>query len=149
MLVILRENIESLGQIGDVVRVKDGHARNFLLPRKLVIPADENNVALLEHHRKSLEKKRMAIKGNFEEISAKLGAHQCTLSRKVGKNDKLFGSVNAGDIYEELKKAGFVLDRAAIQMKESIKTLGVHPVSVRLHPEVTATVKVWVVKDEG
>lgn len=149
MLVILRENIDSLGQIGDVVRVKDGHARNFLLPRKLVIPADENNVALLEHHRKSLEKKRMAIKGNFEEISAKLGAHACTLTRKVGKNDKLFGSVSAQDIFDELKKAGFALDRSAISLKDPIKTLGVHQVSVKLHPEVTATVKVWVVKDEG
>lgn len=148
MLVILRENVENLGRIGDVVKVSDGYARNFLLPRKLVVSADETNVAQIEHHKKSLEKKRLAQKAGAEEVAKKLEEISLTLSRKVGASEKLFGSVSTADIADALKKAGYTVDRRWIQLDAPIKSLGVHQVIVRLEPEVSANVKVWVVKEE-
>ena len=148
MLVILRENVENLGRIGDVVKVSDGYARNFLLPRKLVASADENNVAQIENHKKSLEKKRLAQRAGAQELAKKLGDFSCTITRKVGEGDKLFGSVSTNDIADALKKAGYSVERRSIQIDTPIKTLGVHPVTIKLEPEVAATVKVWVVKEE-
>jgi large subunit ribosomal protein L9 len=148
MLVILRENVENLGRIGDVMKVSDGYARNFLLPRKLVVEAAEGNVAMIEHHKKALEKKRAAQRSVSEDLAKKLADFSCNISRKVGEQDKLFGSVSANDIAEALKKAGFTVSRRMIHIEHPIKTLGVHPVEVRLEPEVTASVKVWVVKEE-
>jgi large subunit ribosomal protein L9 len=148
MLVVLRENIEHLGRIGDVVKVTDGYARNFLLPRGLVSAADEHNVALIEHHKKTLEKKRLAQKAVSQEVAAKLNEFSCTLKRKVGENDKLYGSVTSQDVADALKQAGFPVEKRQIEIEGHIKTLGVHPVTVRLEPEVTATVKVWVAKED-
>ena len=148
MLVILRENVENLGHIGDVVKVTDGYARNFLLPRNLVVAADENNMAIIEHHKKALDKKRTAQKSMAEEQAKKLAEISCTISRKVGENDKLFGSVSTADIADALKKAGFDVEKRSIHIETPIKSLGVHPVSVKLEQGVTATVKVWVVKEE-
>src|ERR1700733_8178123 len=105
MLVILRENVENLGRIGDVVKVSDGYARNFLLPQNLVVAADEGNVAQIEHHKRSLEKRRLAEKSASEELAKKLGEFSCTITRKVGENDRLFGSVTVGDIADALIKA--------------------------------------------
>lgn len=148
MLVVLRENVENLGRIGDVVNVTDGYARNFLLPRKLVVAADEHNIAAIEHHKKQLEKKRQAARASAEELSKKLSDFSCTLKRKVGEGDKLFGSVSNVDIADALKAAGFAVEKRMIHLEHHIKTLGVHPVTVKLEPEVSATVKVWVVKEE-
>jgi large subunit ribosomal protein L9 len=148
MLVILRENVENLGRIGDVVKVTDGYARNFLLPRNLVVAASEGNVALIEHHKKLLEKKRLAQRANAEEIAKKLTEVSVTLSRKVGENEKLFGSVSSGDIADGLKKAGYPVEKRDIHLTHPIKTLGVHTVTVRLETDVEASVKVWVVKEE-
>ncbi len=148
MLVILRENVENLGRTGDVVNVTDGYARNFLLPRNLVIAADETNVKALEHHKRTLEKKRQLQKAASEELAKKISEFSCTIARKVGENEKLFGSVSASDVAEALKKAGFPIDKHAVQLSTHIKALGVHPVTVKLEPEVSATVKVWVVKEE-
>lgn len=148
MLVILRENIENLGEMGEVVKVSDGYARNFLLPHKLVAPADETNLAAYESYKKALGKKREALRADAEALSKKLSDFSCTISRKVGANDQLFGSVSAHDIAEALRKAGFKVEKRAVQMDDHIKALGVHPVKVKLQPEVFATVKVWVVKEE-
>src|SRR4051812_38057901 len=148
MLVILRENVENLGRIGDVVKVSDGYARNFLLPRNLVVPADENNVKALEQQKKALEKRRQISRAASEQTAQKLADFSLTISRKVGEGDKLFGSVSNADIAEALKKAGYTVDKRAIHLDAPLKTLGVHPVSVRLEPEVTASVKVWIVKEE-
>ena len=148
MLVILRENVDNLGRIGDVVKVSDGYARNFLLPRSLVVAADENNIAMIEHHKRSLEKKRLAQKGAAEELAKKLNDFSCNITRKAGEQDKLFGSVSTGDIAEALAKAGFNIEKRLIHMEHPIKALGVHPVMVKLEPEITATLKVWVVKEE-
>src|SRR4051794_11327394 len=98
MLVILRENVENLGGIGDVVKVSDGYARNYLLPRSLVVAADEGNMAAVEHHKRTLEKKRLAQRANSVELAKKLESVSCTIARKVGEHDKLFGSVTVADI---------------------------------------------------
>lgn len=148
MLVILRENVENLGSTGDVVKVSDGYARNFLLPRNLVAKADENNVASIEHHKRMLEKKRLAQKATAQELAKKLEEFSCTISRKVGENDKLFGSVSSGDVAEALKAAGYKIDKRSVSLDAPIRALGVHTVQVKLEPEVTAAVKVWVVKEE-
>ncbi len=147
MKVILRENIESLGKTGDIVRVSDGYARNFLLPRKLVSIADEKNVKAIEHHKKELQKKRAKDKKSAEEIAKKMEAFSCTITRKVGEKEKLFGSVTTTDIAGALVKGGFEVDRRHIQLTEPIKQLGVHNVSVKLSGEVIAQVKVWVVQE--
>lgn len=149
MLVILRENVDHLGRTGDVVRVSPGYARNFLLPRSLVVAANENNLKELEHHKKVLEKKRSAQKATADEYAQKLSQITVTFKRKAGKNDKLFGSVSSQEIADELAKQGFQVEKSLIQLKETIKLLGVHPVTIKLQPEVVATVKVWIVKEEG
>lgn len=148
MLVILRENVENLGTTGDLVKVSDGYARNFLLPRNLVVAADEKSVAAIEHHKRMLEKKRAAQKAEAEAAAKKLAEFSCTIVRKVGDQDKLFGSVSTADIADALKKAGYSVDKKAVTIEAPIRSLGVHPVSVKLGPEVAATVKVWVVKEE-
>src|SRR5688500_5947636 len=149
MKVILRENIENLGRIGDVVRVSAGYARNFLIPRNLVVLADEQKVKEIEHHKRVLDKKRAASKAIAEELAKKLSDQQITFTRKVGKGDKLFGSVTTADIAGELEKAGFTVDKSQVVLEENLKTIGVHPVTIKVQPEVTATVKVWVAKEEG
>jgi large subunit ribosomal protein L9 len=148
MKVILRENIDTLGSIGDVVRVSEGYARNFLLPRNLVIVADEHNVKEMEHHRKALERRRARSMKDAQSQVAKIEGVSCTITRKAGEQDKLFGSVTSGDIATALKKDGITLDRKQIHLEEPIKQLGVFTVTVKLHPEVTAKLKVWVVAEK-
>ncbi len=148
MLVILRENVTNLGRIGDVVNVTDGYARNFLLPRNLVAQADDNNVRAVEHQKRMLEKKRQAQRASAEELAKKLSDFSCTIKRKTGEHDRLFGSVSTHDIAEAMKAAGYAVERREVILEHPIKALGVHPVIVRLDAEVSATVKVWVVKEE-
>jgi large subunit ribosomal protein L9 len=148
MLVVLRETVANLGRIGDVVSVTDGYARNYLLPRNLVVAADEKNVAAIEHHKKTLEKKRLVQRASSEELAKKLADYSCTIARKVGEQDKLFGSVTSNDISDALKKAGFGVEKSDVRMEGPIKNLGVHPVEIRLDQDVTTSVKVWVVKEE-
>lgn len=147
MQVILRENIENLGKTGDVVKVSDGYARNFLLPRKLVMIAEEKNVAAIEQAKKALEKKRLAEKASAQEFATKLSGLTCVIARKVGEHDKLFGSVSAADISEALKQLGHTLDRRHIHLETPIKTLGFHSVNIKLEPEVSAMIQVSVVKE--
>jgi large subunit ribosomal protein L9 len=148
MLVILRENVENLGRVGDVVNVSDGYVRNYLLPRKLVVAADEKNVAVIEHHKRLLAKKKEAQKKTADELAQKIADYSCTIKRKVGENDKIFGSVSATDISDALKAAGYDVEKRAIHIDTPIKSLGVHPVTVKLQPEVSTKLKVWVVKEE-
>lgn len=147
MKVILRENVENLGKTGDIVKVSDGYARNFLLPRNLVFIADEKNVASIEHHKKVLSKKRERETTEAREIAKKLEQFSCTIARKVGENEKLFGSVTSSDIADTLEKGGFKVDRRQVQLAEPIKQLGVVTVPVKLATEVTAQLKVWVVQE--
>ena len=148
MLVILRETVENLGRTGDIVKVSDGYARNYLLPRSLVLVANEKNKSALDHHKRVLEKKRLAEKGTAEDLAKKLAETAVTIKRKAGEGDKLFGSVSTSDIAAELSKAGFSIDKRQIQLSDNLKSLGVHQVPVKLLSDVTATVKVWVAKEE-
>lgn len=148
MLVILRENIDNLGRIGDLVKVSDGYARNFLLPRNLVAKADEKNVKAIEHQKRMLEKKRLAQRANAQELADKLSEVTVTINKKVGENEKLFGSVTAVDIVESLDRAGYKVEKRTIHLDAPIKNLGSHSVTVKLEPEISATIKVLVAKEE-
>ena len=147
MQVILRAEIERLGKIGDVVKVSPGYARNYLIPKNLAYPATGGNLKRIE-----FEKRRAAQLAEHEleqarKYAAKLGELSVTFQVKVGEEDKLYGSVTATDIADEAAKQGFELDRRKILLEEPIKKLGVYTAGVRLHPEVTAEIKVWVVKE--
>ena len=148
MLVILRENVENLGRIGDLVNVSNGFARNYLIPRKLVMVADPANVKMIENQKKVLEKKRIAARAVSQELAKKISDQSVTISRKVGEADKLFGSVTQADIVDALKKTGMSVEKRMISLEHPIKALGVHTVTVKFDQDVTASVKVWVVKEE-
>ena len=147
MLVILKENVTNLGRIGDVVKVTAGYARNFLIPKQLVVPADQTNLAAIEHQKKKLEKKRAAEKLSAAELAKKIESFTCNISRKTGEKDKLFGSVTASDIQDALKAGGIEVEKRSIQVLDPIKALGVHTVAIKILPEVSAQLKVWVIKE--
>jgi large subunit ribosomal protein L9 len=147
MLVILKETVSNLGRVGDVVRVSDGYARNFLIPNKLVAVANERNVAQLEHQKRILEKKRQALRADSEALAKKLGQLNIVITRKVGEKDKLYGSVTSADIAEAAKTLSVTLDKRSIDLVEPLRTLGVHSVEVRLLPEVVATLRVTIAKE--
>lgn len=147
MLVILRENVENVGRIGDVVSVSEGFARNFLLPKKLVAIADEGNQKMIANQKRALEKKRQAARATSEGIAKAMGEVKVTLARKVGEGDKLFGSVTSNDIADALKKDGHKIEKRMIVLEQPIKTLGVHDVTLRLDADITADIKVWVIKE--
>lgn len=146
MKVILRQDYEKLGKAGDIVQVKDGFARNFLIPREIAYEATPGNIRRFEE-----EKKRMMLqfereKKKAEQLAKELEKTSCTISMAVGEEDRLFGSVTSQDIADALKEKGIEIDRRKIVLEEPIKSLGIYSVPIRLHPEVTASVKVWVVK---
>jgi large subunit ribosomal protein L9 len=147
MLVILKENVANLGRTGDVVRVSEGYARNFLLPRNLVVQAREGNLKEVEHHKKVLEKKRLAQRADAETFAKSINGLSLSFSRKVGKNEKLFGSVTAQDIAEAAEAKGVKFEKSLIQLKESLKALGEHTVTVRVQPEVEAQIRVTISKE--
>ncbi len=148
MKVILRESIENLGEIGDIVTVSNGYARNFLIPRRLGEPASHQSISAVEYQQRLLEKKKVAQRQSGMDLAKKIEEFSLSISRKVGKNDKLFGSVTSHDIAERLVAGGIAVNKGMIQLEESIKDLGVHSVSVKMHGSVVATLKVWVVKEE-
>lgn len=148
MEIILKEDVSSLGKAGDVVKVKKGYARNFLLPQGKAIVADPNNVKSLEHHRRVVAGKQAKLKKESESLATKMESLSITIAKDVGEQDKLFGSVTAKDIAEALRKENLVIDRKQIHLEAPIKQIGVSEVKVRLHPEVVATLKVWVVKND-
>jgi large subunit ribosomal protein L9 len=147
MLVILKENVENLGRIGDVVKVADGYARNFLIPNRKVVAASEKNLSAIEHQKKMLEKKRAAEKLSAEETARRISGFTCNISRKTGEKDKLFGSVTSNDIADALRAGGIEVEKRSIHIPSPIKALGVHTVEIKLLPEVVANLKVWVVKE--
>lgn len=144
MKVILQENIEALGQIGDVVKVAPGYARNYLLPKKLAIEATEKNAKALEHAKRQLAyKKNKALEG-ARNMAAKLEALTVALSHQAGEEGKLFGSVTTMEIAAFLAQNGVEIDRKKIVLAEPIKQLGDYSVPVKIHPDVVATLKVTV-----
>ncbi|MBL8956927.1 MAG: 50S ribosomal protein L9 [Myxococcaceae bacterium] len=148
MKLILREDVYNLGKSGEVVSVKDGYARNYLLPRNLAMLASAANVRQLEHEKQVIELRQQKLKGAAEEQSKKLGAVAVKISRKVGDQDKLFGSVTALDIAEGLAKAGHKVDRRLIHLPEPIKTVGQFEVELRLHRDVVTKIKVEVAGEQ-
>jgi len=147
MDVILREDVDKLGHAGEVVTVKDGYARNFLLPRGLAYLATDGNKRRLDSEQRLRDRRAAAEVDGARGLAAKLEAVSLSFSMKAGEGDKLFGSVTAGDIAERLQAEGIVVDRKAVELEEPIKALGVYKVPVRLHAEVKPEVRVWVVKD--
>ena len=145
MQVILQEDVASLGKAGEVVRVRDGYGRNFLLPKGKAVLADPKNLKMLEHQKRVVAAKEAKRKTSAEELAAKIGSLSLTINREAGEAEKLFGSVTTKDIAEALRREGYNIDRRDINLDEPIKQLGIFDVPIRLHPEVTGTVKVWVV----
>ena len=147
MEVILRDHVEKLGKRGEIVKVSDGYARNYLLPRKLALPATEGNRKHVERERKIMETREAEEKSQAEAIASRLATIDITIARRVGETEQLYGSVTATDIAEFLKTKGFEIDRRKLILPEPIKTIGEHDVPLKLHREVTAPLKVKVVKE--
>ena len=145
MQVILREDVQNLGRTGDVVSVKDGFARNFLIPKGLAVTATPRNVRRLEHEKRVIGQRDAKRRKDAETVKEKLDAFSVTIAKRTGEEDKLFGSVTSREISDALKEEGFDIDRKVIQLEQPIKTLGVHSVEIKLAREITATLKVWVV----
>lgn len=146
MEVILLEDIATLGHIGDIVKVRDGYARNFLIPQNKALAADTNNVKALEHQKRVASKKLDKARGSAEEIKAGLEKLELSFTQKAGDTGKLFGAVTHMMIAEQLAEKGFTVDRHAIKA-EPIKAAGSFKVGVKLHRDVTATVRVVVVAE--
>ena len=147
MEVILREHVDNLGKRGEIVKVADGYARNYLLPRKLALPATDGNRRHVERERKIVEAREANEKGQAESMAARLGAVDITIARRVGETDQLYGSVTSADIVDYLKVKGFEVDRRKLILPEPIKAIGDHEVPLKLHREVTVPLKVHVVKE--
>lgn len=147
MKVILLKDIESLGSAGEVVEVKNGYGRNFLIPRNEALIASAANMAQFESRRKQQETLAERDRRAAEALAKKLEAESLTAQVKVGEEDRLFGSVTAQHIAELLDEKGYEIDRRAIHLEDPIRELGVYNVEVRLHPEVATAVKLWVVKE--
>jgi large subunit ribosomal protein L9 len=148
MEVILRDHIEHLGRRGEVVKVADGYARNYLLPRKLALPATDANRKWIERERKIAETRDSEERGAAQALAARLGGIEIVIRRKVGENDQLYGSVTNADIAEMLAAKGVEIDRRKILLPDPIKSLGETAVPVKLHRDVTAQVRVTVGKEE-
>jgi len=148
MKVILMENIFSLGQIGDVVNVAPGYARNYLFPQKLAAEATGKKVRELEHRKRMLAQKREKVRQEMLSIAEKINRVEMVLNRKVVEDDKLYGSVSAADILSELEAQGFSLERKQVQLDQPIKQLGEFTVPIRIDADVQAEVKVKVEKEE-
>jgi large subunit ribosomal protein L9 len=147
MKIILREDVEHLGTAGEVVNVRNGYARNFLMPRNFAVPATSNNIKAFEHVKRSMDAKRAKRHKEAEAMKAKLERVSCSIAKKVGEQDKLFGSVTSQDIEKAFAAEGFAIDKKDILLAEPIKALGVYAVPVRVFDEVVANCKVWVVRE--
>jgi large subunit ribosomal protein L9 len=149
MEVILREDIPNLGEIGDVVRVRDGYARNYLLPRGLVLIANQKNLKAFEHQKRVIAGQKDRVLRHAQVLGEKLSAASLVMPVKTGEEGKLFGSVTKIDIEKALKGKGFEVDRRKIQLEEPIKAVGDYEVPVRLTADLTVPVKVSVVSEKS
>jgi len=148
MKVILRQTIEALGTIGEIISVRDGYARNYLLPHGYAYVATKSNEKVLQEERKRQQVRLNRELKDAEKIATELEKHEnaITIAMQVGEEDKLFGAVTKEMIAEKLVEKGFTIDRRKIEIDEPIKVLGIYTVTVKLHSSVTAKVKVWVVR---
>jgi len=148
MEVILREDIEKLGNRGEVVKVAPGYARNFLLPKRLAVEATDSNRKIVEQERQAHLRKEAKLKTEAEDLSKLMTGVSVTIAQKAGEQDQLFGSVTSADIVNALAAKNFTVDRRKVQLDEPIKQLGEYKVPVRLHKDVTAEITVSVVREE-
>lgn len=147
MQVILLEDIPSLGKIGDQVKVSDGYGRNFLIPKKKAVFATEKNLKALQHEKALVQHRLGKMKKDAVKMAQEIENLSCTFAKTVGESGKLFGSVTSMEIEAFLKENGMEVDRKKIVLEEPIKNLGMHTVAIKLQPEVTAHLKVWVVQE--
>ncbi len=145
MKVLLQANVSNLGHIGDLVKVKPGFARNFLLPRGLAIFADERNRKLFDHNMRLVDAKKVKALTAAKEMAIQVGNMSLTIEKQVGKEDKIFGTITTQELADAFKKQGFEFDRKSITIQDEVKKVGVYQGSVKLHPEVSAEFKIWVV----
>jgi len=148
MEVILREDIDNLGNRGDLVKVAPGYARNFLLPKRLAVEATDSNRKIVEQERQAHLRKEAKLKGEAADLSKLMDGIVVTIKQKAGENDQLFGSVTSKDVADALAAKNFTIDRRKVQLEEPIKQLGEFKVPVRLHKEVTTEITVQVVREE-
>lgn len=146
MNVILIQDVEKLGSTGDELKVKDGYARNYLIPRKLAVEATPGSLRLLEQTKKKKERLEQKVKEECEKLAERLKNVSSTIPMEAGREDKLFGSITSEMIAESLLSEGIEIDKKKIVLKEPINALGVYNIDIKLHPEVEAQVRVWVVK---
>ena len=148
MEIILREDIDKLGQRGDMVKVAAGYARNYLLPRNLAVVANESNKKIVEQQRQAHLRKDAKLATEAQDLAKMMGGVNVTIHQKAGENDQLFGSVTSNDIAVALEKLGYNIERKKVHLEEPIKALGDYQVSVRLHKDVSIDIPVHVVKEE-
>ncbi|MBI1261523.1 MAG: 50S ribosomal protein L9 [Rhizobiales bacterium] len=149
MQVVLLERVEKLGQMGDVVKVKDGFARNFLLPRKKALRANKENIARFEAQRAQLEARNLELKAEAEQVHARLNGQVFVVLRQAGETGILYGSVATRDVAEAATAGGFSINRNQAILDRPIKSIGLHSVRIVLHPEVSATIQINVARSES
>ncbi len=147
MKIILKDDIKNLGQMGEIVNVSDGYARNYLIPKKLAVEANTKNLKEFEHNKKIIMNKAAKIKETLKETADKLSKVTVTIKSRAGEEDKLFGSVTTMDIAEALKQEGFEIDKKKILIEEPIKRLGTYSVNVKIHPDISSQVKIQVISE--
>ncbi len=148
MRIILLESIENLGRKGEIVNVKDGYARNYLIPKGLAIKVTQSNIKMIQEKQKKLEKEREKEIRTVEDLKNRIESLKLTFYKRAGEEDVLFGSVTSAEIEEKLKEEGIEIEKKKIVIKEPIKKLGEHEVEVKVHPEVKAKLKIEVLKEE-
>ena len=148
MKIILRQDVDNLGEMGEIVDVKSGYARNFLIPREMAYYASKSAVNRIEFEKKQYAKKQEEAKAGAEKIASKLSEVQVSIPMKVGEEGKLFGSVTSQAIAEQLDLLGYNIDKKDIIIDDPIKSLGIFSVKVKLHKDVMAPLKVWVISEE-
>ena len=147
MKVILKDDVKNVGNMGDIVKVSDGYARNYLVPRGLAVEASSKNIKSVEHQKRIIQEKAKKIKMSAQELADRISKVTLVLKANAGEEGKLFGSVTTMDIADALKNEGFEVDKKKISLDEPIKRLGEHTVSVKIHPEIVTNVTVQVVQE--
>ena len=147
MKVILKEDVKNLGKMGDIITVAEGHARNFLLPKKLAVEALTENIKALEHQKKMIQEKAKKVKNVSQDLANRISSLTLSIKAKAGEEDKIFGSITSMDIAAALKNEGIDIDKKKISLEEPIKRLGSYAVSIKIHPEITAQLNISVVPE--
>ncbi|RKY78999.1 50S ribosomal protein L9 [candidate division KSB1 bacterium] len=147
MKVILKQDYEQLGKTGEVVEVKNGYARNFLIPQNIAAPANKRNMKILEEELKMVDRRKNKERVQAEKFAEELGKVSITAAVKVGEDERLFGSVTSQMISDLLKEKGYDVDKKKIDLEEPVKALGVYTVNIKLYHDINAKVRLWVVKE--